>query len=256
MSNDTSSCSLPPVQTAPVSEPAPFLTPDASLSGEMDLVGSVRVPGEGGKLSLFKRGEEFSLRVHGTELMNSRVHESEDALARLAASKLAGIASPVFLIGGLGMGYTLAAALKGLDAGAKVVVAELVSQVVAWNRGPLGHLAGHPLDDPRVALRETDVAKILQTEQEAYHAILLDVDNGPEGVVQDSNDWLYTEDGLWAAFTALRPGGLLAVWSAGPDRAFLMRLRKIGFETEEVRIRVQAPGCGSRDTIWLAKRPA
>ncbi len=244
MSNDTST------------RPPALVAPDALPPEDMDLVGSVRVPGDGGKLALFRRGEEFSLRVHGTELMNSRVHESEDALSELAAAELAGTSSPVILIGGLGMGFTLAAALKRLDAGAKVVVAELVSQVVTWNRGPLGPLAGHPLNDPRVTLRETDVAKILQTEEDAYHAILLDVDNGPEGLVHGANDWLYTEDGLWAAFTALRPGGVLAVWSAGPDRAFLMRLRKTGFEAEENRIRVQAPGCGSRDTIWIARRPA
>ncbi|MEK7744021.1 MAG: hypothetical protein AAB578_06500, partial [Elusimicrobiota bacterium] len=162
----------------------------------MDFVGSVRVPGDGGKLTLWRSGSEFSLRVHGAELMNSRVHESEDALSELAAAKLAGISSPVVLIGGLGMGFTLAAALKRLDAGAKVVGAELVSQVVAWNRGPLGHLAGHPLNDPRVVVREMDVARILQSEEDAYHAILLDVDNGPEGLVHGSNDWLYTEDGL------------------------------------------------------------
>lgn len=153
------------------------------------------------------------------------------------------------------MGYTLAAALRRLGPGAKVIVAELFADVVAWNRGPLGPLAGHPLDDGRVSVREIDVARILQTECEEYDAILLDVDNGPEGLVHDANNWLYTEDGLSAAFTALRPGGILAVWSATPDKAFFMRLRKTGFETEENRIRVQTKDFEANDRVWIAKRP-
>ena len=225
------------------------------MKRDMELIGSVRVPGEGGKLCLYQRDGEFSLWVNGTELMNSLVHESEDALSDLACSKLLGLPSPVVLIGGLGMGYTLAAALKRLGSGAKVVVAELFADVIAWNRGPLGPLADHPLDDGRVTVREVDVARILQTEREEYDAVLLDVDNGPEGLVHDANNWLYTEDGLSAAFTALRPGGILAVWSASPDKAFRMRLRKTGFETEENRIRVQVKHWDAHDTIWIAKRP-
>jgi len=226
------------------------------MKRDMELIGSVRVPGDGGKLCLYQRGGEFSLWVNETELMNSLIHESEDALSDLACSKLLDIPAPAVLIGGLGMGYTLAAALKRLGSGAKVVVAELFAAVVAWNRGPLGHLANHPLDDGRVTVREVDIARILQTEREEYDAVLLDVDNGPEGLVHDANNWLYSEDGLSAAFTALRPGGILAVWSAGPDKAFRMRLRKTGFETEENRIRVQTKHCDANDMIWIAKRPA
>ena len=210
----------------------------------------------GGKLSLYRRGEEFSLRVGDAELMNRLVHESEDALADLTCSKLSWVASPVILIGGLGMGYTLAAALRRLGPGAKVIVAELSAAVVAWNRGPLGHLADHPLDDRRVMVREGDVAKSLRAEREGYDAVLLDVDNGPKGLVCDTNNWLYSEEGLSAAFTALRPGGILSVWSAAPCPEFRMGLCKTGFDVREHRIRVDAEGCGVQDSIWIAERPA
>lgn len=246
MRNDTLSFPRPPEENTPVRPAVPG----------MELLASARVPGDAGRLRLYRRGEEFSLRIGGTELMNSLVHRSEDALSELACSKLRETPSPVVLIGGLGMGYTLAAALKRLGPGATVVLAELVAEVVEWNRGPLGHLAGHPLDDARVSVREGDVARLLQTEREEYDAVLLDVDNGPEGLVHDANNWLYCEDGLAAAFTALRPGGILAVWSSGPDRGFRMRLRKTGFETEETRIRVETKDCDVRDTVWLARRPA
>ncbi|MFI5349032.1 MAG: hypothetical protein ACHQ2Z_05785 [Elusimicrobiota bacterium] len=221
---------------------------------DMDHVGSVRVPGDGGTLSLHRRGEEFTLRVHDTELMSSGAHESEDALASLACAKLAHVADPVILIGGLGMGYTLAAALKGSGPAAKIIVAELIPGVVEWNRGPLSHLAGHPLRDPRVTVRVQDIAMSLQTEAEAFDAILLDVDNGPEGLTRDSNNWLYSPDGLTSAYTALRPNGVLAVWSSTPEKTFAMRLRKMGFEVEEVR--VASSSHDDRHTIWLAANRA
>ncbi|MFI5361058.1 MAG: hypothetical protein ACHQ49_03725 [Elusimicrobiota bacterium] len=217
---------------------------------DMEFLGGVRVPGDGGTLSLHKRGEEFTLRVHDTELMSSGLHESEDALARLACAKLARVPEPVVLIGGLGMGYTLAAALKGVGPAARIIVAELVPDVVEWNRGPLAHLAGNPLADPRVSVRVQDIALSLQTELQAFDAVLLDVDNGPEGLTRDSNNWLYSSDGLTAAYTALRPGGVLAVWSSTPDKTFTMRLRKMGFEVEEVR--VDSSAHDDRHTIWLA----
>ncbi|HEX4048185.1 MAG TPA: hypothetical protein VH309_10145 [Elusimicrobiota bacterium] len=218
----------------------------------MDYVGGARVPGEGGTLSLHKRGEDFTLMVHDVELMSSGAHESEDALASLACAKLAHASAPVVLIGGLGMGYTLAAALKGVGPGARVIVSELIPQVVEWNRGPLSHLAGHPLRDPRVAVRVQDVAMSLQTEAAAFDAILLDVDNGPEGLTRDSNNWLYSPDGLTSAYTALRPNGVLAVWSSTPERTFAMRLRKLGFEVEEVRVASSTRAQDDRHTIWLA----
>ncbi|MDE2140787.1 MAG: hypothetical protein KGL74_00640 [Elusimicrobia bacterium] len=215
-------------------------------------LGSVRVPGEGGTLKLSKRGELFTLSVHDTELMSSGVHDSEDALAKLVCDRLTALPAPVILIGGLGMGYTLAAALQGCGPAAKVIVAELIPAVVEWNRGPLSHLAGHPLRDPRVTVRIQDIALSLQTELQEYDGILLDVDNGPEGLTRDSNNWLYSPDGLTAAYTALRTGGILAVWSSTPDRTFSMRLRKMGFNAEEVRISSNAHD--DRHTIWLATR--
>jgi spermidine synthase len=218
-----------------------------------EFLDSAQVPGTGGELRLYRRGNEFSISVDGYELMNSRIHGSEDALAELACARIAGNFRPRVLIGGLGMGFTMAMALNRLGAEAQVVVAELVPTVVEWNRGPLADLAGHPLEDPRVAIREVDVAKILREEQRAYDVILLDVDNGPEGLTRQRNDWLYTRAGLDASFSALRPEGILAVWSASPDRAFTRRLSRAGFEVEELHVRTRGPRRGSRHTIWLAR---
>lgn len=218
------------------------------------LLDSTPVPG-GGELQLYRRGDEFSIKLKGGgELMSSRVHGSEVALAELACGGLAERSHPRMLIGGLGMGFTLAAALGQLDAGAEVMVAELVPAVVEWNRGPLGEHAGRPLDDPRATVRVGDVADILKVERQAWDAILLDVDNGPEGLTRKGNDWLYSLDGLVAAYEALRPKGILAVWSAGPDQHFPGRLRKAGFEVEERRVRAHAGRKGARHTIWLAVR--
>jgi spermidine synthase len=219
-----------------------------------ELLDSAPVPGGGETLCLHRRGAEFSIRVDGNELMNSRVHGSEDALAELACARLADRPSPTVLIGGLGMGYTVAAALTRLGAQARVVVAELVPAVVTWNRGVLAGLAGHPLNDSRVSVREIDVARILQTEQQGYDAILLDVDNGPEGLTRPGNDWLYTRAGLTAAHAALKPSGVLAVWSASPEPAFSRLLRQTGFTVEEVTVRARGPQGGSRHMIWLAER--
>lgn len=218
------------------------------------LLGRAAVPGGEGELMLYRRGEEFSIRVtrHG-ELMNSRVHGSEDALAALACAKLAGRERARLLIGGLGMGFTLAAALRELGPDAKVVVAELVPAVVVWNRGELGAPAGNPLLDARVAVQEIDVARLLRTERNAFDAILLDVDNGPEGMTRHANDWLYSNAGLAAAFAALRTDGILAVWSAGGDSDFTDRLRRTGFEAEEIRVRARITK-GARHIIWLAQR--
>ena len=152
------------------------------------------------------------------------------------------------------MGYTLAAALHRLGAEAKVIVAELVPAVVAWNRGPLAALAGHPLQDGRVTVREVDVARILEEGPQRYDAIVLDVDNGPESLTVRSNDWLYARAGLEAACAALRPKGVLAVWAAVPDRIFVQRLRRVGFEVDEVPVRARGPRGGRRHTIWIAER--
>jgi spermidine synthase len=218
------------------------------------LLDSAQVPGNGGELRLYQRADEFSINITGRgELMNSRVHGSEDALAELTCARLAEGTGPRLLIGGLGMGFTLAAALRRLDDQARVVVAELVPAVVAWNRGALGAQADHPLEDPRVSVREEDVARVLRAGQQAFDAILLDVDNGPEGLTHKANDWLYGVNGLNAAYAALRPGGVLAVWSAGPDRDFAPRLRKVGFEVDEVRVHAHGKK-GTRHVIWFARR--
>jgi spermidine synthase len=154
------------------------------------------------------------------------------------------------------MGYTLAAALTRLGAGSRVVVAELVPAVVAWNRGPLAALAGRPLDDGRVTVRECDVAQILQAEQRGYDAILLDVDNGPRGLTRKGNCRLYTRAGLDAAFTALRPAGVYALWSASPDRTFGRLLGEAGFEVDEERVRARGSRGGGSHTMWIARRIA
>lgn len=219
-----------------------------------EFLDSAPVPGNEGELRLFKRGEEFSIRLDRAELMNSRRHGSEDALAELACERVAGRCRCTVLIGGLGMGFTTAAALHRLPADGKVVVAELVPAVVKWNRGPLADLAGRPLQDERVTVREVDVAEILRKDRDAYDAILLDVDNGPEGLTRKSNNWLYSRAGLKAAFTTLRPAGVLAVWSAGANRAFSQRLRDAGYDVEEIQVRARGSRGGSRHTIWLADR--
>jgi len=218
------------------------------------LLDSTQVPGNGGELRLYQRNNEFSIKIMGRgELMNSRMHDSENALAEHTCARLVDCAKPQLLIGGLGMGFTLAAALRHLSDQAQVIVAELVPAVVAWNRGPLGDRAGHPLRDPRVTVSETDVARLLMAGEQTYDAILLDVDNGPEGLTRKENDWLYSISGLNEAYAALRPRGLLAVWSAGPDKNFLQRLRKAGFEVDEVRVHAHGSK-GARHIIWFARR--
>ncbi len=219
------------------------------------LIDSAPIPGSGGEIRLYRRNEEFSIAlVGGGELMNSRVFGSEQALAALACTPLAGRATPRVLVGGLGMGYTLAAALHQLDATAQLVVAELIPAVVAWNRDHLGHFAGRPLDDPRTQVVVADVGEVLRAEPGGFDAILLDVDNGPEGLTRRENNWLYSAAGLAVAFDALRPAGLLAVWSAGPDRRFAERLRQVGFQVEEHQVRTRPGGKGARHTIWVAAR--
>ena len=217
------------------------------------LLDSTPIPGSDDELRLYKRDKEFSIMVNGSELMNSRMHGSEDALAELACKAIADRPSPRVLIGGLGMGYTVTAALRRLGDDGRVVVAELLPALVKWNRGPLAELAGHPLRDHRVTVQETDLARVLQAERGAYDAILIDVDNGPEAVIRKENLWLYARAGLSAAFRALRPASVLAVWSAGPDPAFTKRLHQAGFKTDEVRVRARG-NAGGWHTIWLALR--
>lgn len=219
-----------------------------------ELVDSASVPGERGELRLYRRGDEFSIRVDRYELMNSRVHASEDALAELACGRITGGAQRRVLVGGLGMGYTAAAALRRIGSDGQLVVAELVPAVVAWNRGPIAKLAGRPLEDPRVTVCEVDVAQLIKTSREAYDVVLLDVDNGPEGITRKGNDWLYSQAGLNAAFKSLRPAGVLAVWSSRANQAFSERLHRAGFAVDEVRVRSRSARKGTQHTIWLARR--
>lgn len=216
------------------------------------LIAEALIPETGAPIRLYRRGDDFSIRLELHELMNSRVHGSEDALAEVTCDRLDDVAAPCVLIGGLGMGYTLAAALRHLPGDASVTMAELVPAVVEWNRGPIGHLAGHPLDDPRVAVREGDVAEVLRSEPGSWDAIVLDVDNGPSGLTRKANDWLYGLDGLAAARSALRPRGVLVVWSAGPDTAFADRLRDAGFAVNETRVRAHANRQSAWHTLWIA----
>ncbi|OGV66956.1 MAG: hypothetical protein A3K19_03530 [Lentisphaerae bacterium RIFOXYB12_FULL_65_16] len=220
-----------------------------------ELVDSAPMPGSNDVLRLYRRGSDFSIRLGTCELMNSRMHASEEALAEQGCASIADRPQPRVLVGGLGMGYTAAAALRRLGAKCQVVVAELVPAVVQWNRGPLADLAGRPLDDARVKVREVDVARILRSEPDAYDAILLDVDNGPEALTRQGNNWLYAQAGLAATFAALRPGGVLAIWATDPDRAFVRRLRRAGFTVEERSERARGGGRGGGHyVIWLATR--
>lgn len=217
------------------------------------LIDTARVPGSDHELRLMRRGTEFAIRLGNNELMNSRLGGSEEALATIACARLRAD-KPAILIGGLGMGFTLRAALGALGPGASVTVAELVPAVIAWARGPMAGIFGGSLDDPRVSVREGDVGELIRSSQAAFDAILLDVDNGPDGLTRESNDALYGLAGLRQARAALRPGGVLAVWSAHPDRGFMKRLQQAGFAAEEVKVRARKTRAGSTHLVWIGTR--
>jgi len=217
-----------------------------------NLLGEVSVTGTQNTLSLFQGKDDFFIKLNGgQELMNSRKHGSEDALGALPCKRLKNPERACVLIGGLGMGFTLAAALAGVGPQAEVTVAELIPGVVEWNRGPLGERSGRPLDDPRTRVFIGDVSKLLRRGRQRYDVIALDVDNGPEGLTRDSNDWLYSLEGIAVAQQALRPNGILAYWSAGPDRDFSEALRCCGLVVEEVTVYAHGKK-GARHTLWLA----
>jgi len=212
------------------------------------------IPG-GGEMHLLQHIRDFAIRVGRDELMNSHAHGSEEALADLAHARVGDRTHAHVLVGGLGMGFTAAAALRRLPKDGKLTIAELVPAVVMWNRGPLAHLAGHPLDDARTTVVVGDVGELLRAGRTTYDQILLDVDNGPRGLTSDDNQWLYGRAGLTHAFRALRPGGVLAVWSAVIDHAFTTRLADLGFQV--ICERPPAHGArGRRHVVWLATRPA
>ena len=211
------------------------------------------IPG-GGDLRLKSRGTEFSIMLGSNELMNSRLSGSEEALATLVAERLKERQSPRILIGGLGMGFTLRAALAAFPAKAELLVSELVPAVIAWAKGPMAEIYNGCLDDPRVRLFEEDVGERIRFDRAGFDAILLDVDNGPDGLTRASNDGLYDAVGLVKTLGVLRPGGILAIWSAHPDEAFTKRLRRAGFQVEEVKVRASRSKRGAKHVIWLATK--
>jgi spermidine synthase len=219
-------------------------------------LGTAQIPNNGGELKFSQRADEFSIRLSGIrgELMNSRLYNSEKVLAELGCAYLNSTDNAQVLVGGLGMGYTLAAALKAVTSNSQVTVAELIPEVVVWNQGPLGNCAKNPLQDPRTKLHVGDVRELLSTKKPTFDAILLDVDNGPEGLTQKGNNSIYSAKGLDDIYKTLRPKGMLAVWSAGPDNLFIVRLKKAGFKADTRIVRAR-PGKGSRHTIFLARKP-
>jgi spermidine synthase len=216
-----------------------------------ELLETTTVAGEANDMRLYRRGDEYSIKTGYSELMNSRVHGSEDALAELGCKKLANKRTARVLVGGLGMGYTLAAALKAVGDEAEVVVAELVPAVIKWNQTHLSALAGSPLDDKRTTIYEGDVGKLIRAEAQAFDAILLDVDNGPDGLTRKENDAIYSPSGLEAGLNALRPKGIFAVWSTSPDPRFTKRMQKAGFKVEEVRANARGKQGGGKHNIWF-----
>ena len=221
-------------------------------------LGTAIVPG-GDQLDLYSRGDDFMIVLDRNELMSTRMNGSEIALAEMTLDRLAGNAAPHILIGGYGMGFTLRAALakmepKGKPAKGQITVAELVPGIIEWARGPMAAVTAGCLDDGRVRLIMGDVAAAIRSDADAYDAILLDVDNGPDGLTRAGNDGLYTAEGLAAAKRALRSGGILAVWSAGEDKKFAKRLERAGFAVDEVAIRARTNGKGPRHIIWFAQK--
>ncbi len=209
----------------------------------------------GATLRLYQRGMEFSIRVDKAgDLMNSRMHNSEDVLAELACKPIAKRKNAHVLVGGLGMGFTLAEALSHTGRCAKVTVAELMPAVVRWNYEHLGILAGCPIEDERVHIIEGDVGKVMKNNRNSFDAIMLDVDNGPDAFTIEDNDSLYSVRGLNSAFDALKPGGVLTVWSGFPDSSFTQRMRKVGFDVKEYLVRAHKSQVGSKHTIWVGTR--
>jgi len=217
-----------------------------------ELVDTAQIPG-GDELRLYRRGGDFIIAIGGNELMNSRMSGSEEALAVMSCERLRSPDSAHLLIGGYGMGFTLRAALAALGPSARITVAELVPAIIDWARGPMAELAAGCLDDRRVELVVGDVAAAIAEGRSRYDAILLDVDNGPDGLVRQANDGIYSAAGLASAKAALRPGGILAIWSAAPDPRFMRRLMAAGFRVDEVTVRARSNGKGARHTIWFAK---
>ena len=220
------------------------------------LLGTAQIPG-GAELKLFSHGRDFMIVLGSNELMSTRMRFSEETLATMTLERLDNLASPHILVGGYGMGFTLRAALAELGSAARVTVAELLPEIIDWARGPMAEVAAGCLSDPRVRLRMGDVYEAILLAPEPLDAILLDVDNGPDGLVRADNNLLYRKAGLHNARKALRPGGILAVWSAWKDPKFARRMEECGFEVEEVEVRARVGkdgnGKGPRHVIWFAR---
>lgn len=216
----------------------------------LEILGQVET-GDGEELALYHRDGAYQIRLGGLELMTSRAHGSEEALAQLARHALGDQPDPRVLIGGLGMGFTLRAALDGFPAASRFIVAEVFPEVVAWNRGPLANLARRPLEDPRVVVTETDVFDLLG--EDPFDTILLDVDNGPWAFTLESNERLYDAAGIARLADSLTAAGVLAVWSADPDPAFEKRLRRAGLRVERQTVRARGAAGGPRHTLYLAR---
>jgi len=219
------------------------------------LLGTAKIPNNGGELNLTQRGDEFSISLKGIGgiLMTSRVHGSEVALAELGCAHIQGKENTKVLVGGMGMGFTLAAALKATSSSSEVVVAELVPEVIEWNKGPLGKCADRPLSNNRVVVYLGDVAELFKAKHATYDSVLLDVDNGPESFTHADNNKLYSSESLQAIHQTLKPGGVLAIWSAWHDPKFPLHLKKARFKVETKTVRAHK-GKGSRHTIYLARK--
>lgn len=220
------------------------------------LLDRARIPDNGGELLFYQRGDEYAIEVVGIqgELMTTTIHGSEDALAELALKRLKTPMEAHVVIGGLGMGFTLAAVLRSVGDAGKVIVAELVPEVIKWNQGPMGERSGNPLKDPRTIVHQGDVLELIRKGDRSYDAILLDTDNGPEGLTQTRNNRLYSHRGLHSAFKALRPGGVLAVWSTDQHDPFTRRLELAGFRVKEEKVFAHR-NKGTRHHLWFAQRP-
>ncbi|MGD9815410.1 MAG: spermidine synthase [Hyphomonadaceae bacterium] len=216
------------------------------------LLAAAQIPG-GGELRLYRRDGDFIIALGGNELMSSRLSGSEEALALLTCDRLHNKDAPHVLIGGYGMGFTLRAALARLGPHARCTVVELVPEIIDWARGPMADLSAGCLGDPRVDLVIRDVARAIAAAERGYEAILLDVDNGPDGLTRADNDHIYSMPGLQDAKRALKPGGVLAIWSAAPDERFTRRLKHAGFQVEQVMVRAGRGGKGARHIIWFAR---
>lgn len=218
---------------------------------QRELLGTAQVPG-GEELQLYRHDRDFMIVLGHNELMSTRKWGSEEALATMALERIRGVKRPHMLIGGYGMGFTLRAALRVLPADAQVTVVELVPEIIQWARGPMAELAAGCLEDKRVTLIQGDVGTFISGARGEYDAILLDVDNGPDGLVRAENDALYSPHGLREARAALSAEGVLAIWSAGPDPAFTRRLEKAGFRVDEVKVAARSNGKGPKHVIWFA----